>query len=395
MIKFKEFKKTLAAFLAMAMVFSPIVTSTAFAADTTTEPASGSVSGNGSTEGYVKEEAFCVVLPTISSNTLDFKLDPQGLLKVSGNDAKFNTVKAGDIVFVNKISTNNSYGDFNQSNVIYATNKSSYDVKFAVDVTMTKGTSANQVNFVSNNAAVSANEALNLYVAAVPETTYISYDSVSGNSFSAISSNASSVEFPLSSAGAASLAYKIPGISSNYTISKNGVSYNYIQKPDASGWNTVGFTLTGSCNPTADWSSFDADNTTLNLELVWNLTRATGTEENYVSSNNPDGLIKNVPAETPTALTYTLSSGTGVSFTCAKTPVDVAVTLFGTNYSLNGIAGTSTAVAADLGITGNTVTVTHNLITTYEYTAGKTLEIVVFYDADNLSDCTTTSVTME
>lgn len=398
MIKFNEFKKTLAGFLAMAMVFSPIVTSTAFAADATTDPASGSVSNNGSTEGFVKEEAFSVVLPTISDNSLAFKLDPQGLLKVSGNDAKFNTVEAGDIVFINKISTNNSYGDFNKSNVIYATNKSSYDVKFSVDVSMTKGTSTNQVTFVSNNAAVSGNSALNVYVAAVPETNYISYNDVSGNSFAAISSNASSVAFPLDSDGNASLAYKIPGISSNYTVSKNGISYNYVQKPDATGWKSVGFTLTGSCNPTADWSDFDAEKTELDLELSWTLTRASGTEQDYVSANNPAGLIVDVPAipdATPTTLTYSLASGTGVSFVCAKTPVDVAVTLFGTNYSLNGIAGTSTAVGADLDITGNTVSVTHDLITTYEFTAGTTLNVVVFYDTDDLTDSTVTAVTIE
>lgn len=308
MTKFKEFKKTVATILAAAMVFSPITSSIAFAADVTTAPANGSVSSSGGTEGYVDQEAFCVVLPTVTSNTLEFKLDPQGLLTVSGNDSKFANVSAGDIVFMNKISVNGSYGNFNESNVIYAINKSSYDVTFGVDVTMTNGTSTNQVTFVSSADLVTSGNDLNVYMAAVPETNAIAYDDVSGNGFAAVASTPSSVSFALNTAGAAKLAYKISGLSSNYTISKNGTSYNYVQKDDATGWQSVGFTLTGKCNPNANWKEFNDANAQLTLNLAWTLTKASGSEENYVSSNNPAGLIKNVA---PTQA-YAMDDGTAV-----------------------------------------------------------------------------------
>lgn len=291
MTKFKEFKKTVATVLAAAMVFSPITSSVAFA-DTTTDPANSSVSSSGSTEGYVVQEAFSVVLPTVTSDELAFKLDPQGLLTVSGNDAKYAAVSAGDVVFTKKVSVNSSYGKFNESNVIYAINKSSYDVTFGVDVTMTNGTSTNQVTFVSSADLVTSGNDLNLYMAAVPETSYVPYASVSGSNFVAVASTPSSVSFALDETGAASLAYKIPGVSSNYTISKNGTSYNYVQKANATGWNAVGFTLTGKCNPNADWKAFNDEQTQLTLNLAWTLTKASGSEEDYVSSGNPAGLIK-------------------------------------------------------------------------------------------------------
>lgn len=297
MTKFKEFKKTVATILAAAMVFSPITSSIAFAADVTTAPANGSVSSSGGTEGYVDQEAFCVVLPTVTSNTLEFKLDPQGLLTVSGNDSKFADVSAGDIVFMNKISVNGSYGNFNESNVIYAINKSSYDVTFGVDVTMTNGTSTNQVTFVSSADLVTSGNDLNVYMAAVPETNAIAYDDVSANGFAAVASTPSSVSFALNTTGAAKLAYKISGLSSNYTISKNGTSYNYVQKDDATGWQSVGFTLTGKCNPNANWKEFNDANAQLTLNLAWTLTKASGSEEDYVSANNPAGLIKSVATE--------------------------------------------------------------------------------------------------
>lgn len=303
MTKFKEFKKTVATILAAAMVFSPITSSIAFAADPLTDPAKGSVSSSGGTEGYVVEEAFSVVLPTITSANLAFKLDPQGLLTVSGNDTKYTSsnVAAGDVVFTGKVSVNGSYGKFNSSNVIYATNKSSYDVTFSVDVTMTNGTSTNQVTFVSSADLVTSGNDLNVYMAAVPETNAIAYDDVSGNGFAAVASTPSSVSFALNTAGAAKLAYKISGLSSNYTISKNGTSYNYVQKDDATGWQSVGFTLTGKCNPNANWKDFNDANAQLTLNLAWTLTKASGSEEDYVSSGNPAGLIKSVATAPTTA----------------------------------------------------------------------------------------------
>lgn len=371
MTKFKEFKKTVATVLAAAMVFSPITSSVAFAADTTVDPAKGSVSSSGTTEGYVVQEAFSVVLPTVASSTLKFTLDPQGLLKVSGNDTKYATVSAGDVVFVNKKSANGvPYGDFSKSNVIYATNKSSYDVTFGVDVTMTNGTSTNQVTFVSSADLVTSGNDLNIYMAAVPEKNYISYADVSGNSFVAVASTPSSVSFALDETGAASLAYKIPGVSSNYTISKNNASYNYVQKANATGWQSVGFTLTGKCNPNADWKAFNDANTQLTLNLAWTLSKASGSEENYVSSNNPAGLIKGI------ASGYTYVKGTALSITV--TPTDSSATISDVAYKMNPSGSWVGFIkGTDYTVAGNTITFPANSGDLYNSASSTPLEVIL------------------
>jgi hypothetical protein len=300
MINFKEFKKTMASVLAMAMVFSPVASSTAFAADYTTDAATAKVASSGTTEGYVKEEAFCVTLPTTSDDTLKFKLDPQGLLSISGDGyEKYADVNAGDIVFTNKVSSDevSVSSNLNTSNVFYATNKSSYDVTFSVDVSMT---SKNGVKFVSNSAAVSANEDLNLYVTAVPEKNYISYNKVSASNFTAISSTPATADaFVISSNGTTHFAYKVSGNQDNYEISRNGTgdsaTYTYVQKTSASDWNSVGFTITGSCNPNADWTAFNTAKTSLDLQFTWTITKSSGAET-PITGKTADGLVHDATA---------------------------------------------------------------------------------------------------
>lgn len=369
MTKFKELKKTVAGIMAMAMVFIPVmsgvVSTTALAANQT-DPLSGNViaSENG-TEGYVSTNAFNVTLPTISANNVAFKLDPQGLLSVSGNDAVYENVEAGNIVFTGKVSGNeltSLSSNYDTSNVFYATNKSSYDITFSIDASLSNtAASENAVTFVSNNAAVSANTDRNIYFAVVPETNYISYNRVSENGFQALSVNAATgyaqaLTQKADGSAAASLAFRVSGNENNYGFTKDA-SGNYayeITNVSANDWKTVGFSLTGACNPNADWYQFDQDNENLELTIAWTLTKAADTEA--YGAGCPDGMIKAVPAATEiTTLGYNTTTRAFWITIPGETTANVANV---SNFTITPTGGSATAfTSSSLGATNASVTI--------------------------------------
>ena len=294
-----KFKKIAAIFMVATMTASPL---TAFAADSAT--------GSGTIEGYVVEAAFSVVLPTTTGSSLAFVLDPQALLAVS-NDTDYSGEAAGSIIFTSTKSTS--------SPVIYATNKSSYPVLLDVDVTMTND-ATNPVTFVTDKTKVdeAKDTALNVYFAAIPEQLYTD---VSDYTTSVPSTK---VALPIDPTTLGSkLAYSVDGSKDNYEITY--VDPDYLYTPIAAPtWDSVGFTLTGSCNKDANWDAYNTANGALSCEVAWTMTKpdANSTLTPYEIATVPVGDdaygLVDLVTVTPTApaiatTTYALTASTAVA----------------------------------------------------------------------------------
>jgi len=293
-------KKIAALFMVAAMTASPL---TAFAAD-------GNATGTGTIEGYVVESAFSVVLPTTTGSSLAFVLDPQALLGVS-NNTDYGSEAAGSIVFTSTKSTS--------SPVIYATNKSSYPVLLAVDVTMTNDTH-NPVTFVTDKTKVdeAKDSALNVYFAAVPEKKYTTVSTYT------TSAPSTKVALPVDPTTLGSkIALSVDGSQSNYEITYATPDYKYtpIASPT---WDSVGFTLTGSCNKDANWDAYNTANGSLSCDVAWTMSKpdANSTITPYQIDGADAGTeaygLVNLTTVTPTApaiatVSYPLTATTAVA----------------------------------------------------------------------------------
>lgn len=332
-----KLKKVLAAFMAVSMAFMPM---TALAADptvdpsVTTAPATGDVTGEGEFEGFVKEEAFCVVLPTVTAEQLKFILDPQGLLKHK-DGSKYASLNPGSIVFPETESTS--------SDVIYATNKSSYNVRLDVSLNM-KNTTTVPVTFLSDKSKVNQDDNLNVYFAAIPEKVKIADKSAT------ITSDPSAIAFPIDNALSTSFAYDIDGKPANYetTYKTDEDKYEYNIRSginEDTDWDTVGFTLTGTCNPNADWTEYnekanaasDAEN--LSCTLAWTMTKTEGDTEDYTTTDNPACLIKTEAAPSVTSantLEYSAASNGDVTINYSLGNGDLAAAKLVNVYITHG-----------------------------------------------------------
>lgn len=378
-----KLKKFAAVFMVATLTTAPL---TAFAADVT-DPANatGTASGAGSIEGYVKEEAFSVVLPTVAANALDFKLDPQALLAISDN-TNYGSETAGSVVFT---ATKKASSD-----VVFATNHSSYPVLLSVDVKMTNDVT-NPVKIITDKSKINDDTNLNVYFAAVPEQKPAAVSTYT------TSTPSTKVALPVDGTSLESkFAYSIAGTTDNYKIKYDDSTkiYSYAAI-DAPKWDSVGFTLTGLCNKNADWSTFNTGKGALKCDLTWDIKKADTTTPYTVDgtpvADDAYGLVATTPAKVAPSV-----STTTATFTKA-TPSDVTI-----NYSL----GSATKVS-EVYVKGNSgtetnykmmtdwakyVTVTDSSITIskdwLQYYTGN-IEVFVSYDGaaqGATADCTIT-----
>lgn len=278
----KRFTKLMAFALAASMIVAP----------TTVFAESGQASGNQAVSGngdayYVDTTIYDVVLPTTA--TLNFKMDPQGLLDLSdGTAATLASLSANAGLIRTSVSSAPSI--INKSSMpISLTVSLNVAVKAKKDIVMS---SVSQVNAgVSNNVV--------LYV--VPSKDSISQASAYASSgkgilltTAALSSEAAydSIDFLLGS--------------STYTVSRNGATYTYKYSGGATG---TGFQVGGYVNKNADWSAFDGSTPTktLGIKAVFNFKKPVGTPAT-ISGSGIYGLVsmnglKQVSANV-TALTY-------------------------------------------------------------------------------------------
>lgn len=411
----RKTKKILAAVLAATLALAP----TAVYAEEVTDAAaaSGSATSTGELEGYVDEEAFCVVLPAVSSDALKFALDPQGLLTIKDNTYATDTaVTAGAIVFPESTNTTKTY-----SSIFTAVNRSSYDVTMSLDLSV-ENASPSGLTFVDSAEDAVSGDGLNLYLALVPEKSYVGLnttgDAATVATGSAIVDSytadpATSYAFAIDNSSLkATAAYNLQGNEDNYSIVATATSaaigastYEYQLDEDASDWKAVGFSITGKCNKNADWSDYLSNSDELTCKLAWTLTKTTGTPEAF-DGTCPDGLIKEVAAGVaptiPSTQTYTLSSASDLVFTCdlgsgaagATAITDVGAKSGGVVYTKNGAWSSDTSFANVFTVSGNTVTVKYTGWMQY-YTPGTYEFYIVLDNKTGTGEYYTVNVTVQ
>lgn len=234
-------RKIFAALLALVMTTGTVLSVSAADAPpenawTGQQNAQNETSGSGTLEGYTNRKVFRVVLPTAS---LDYKLDPQGLIKASGNKkylsdktVKFNFDTNGD----GKVTTDDANDGFvlfgttdpKTNSTVYANNitvtvenKGTVDV----DVTPTLNGSDSNVSFTMKDGNEDAGKKVLKGIPTYYETTYVAAENNTGS----------------------------------YKYSLNDVNYGKLTAAQkATLGNVYSLKIIGTSNPTADYSSYTA-----------------------------------------------------------------------------------------------------------------------------------------
>jgi hypothetical protein len=242
----KNRKRFLALVSAAAMVLAPC---TAFATDTVTSPAIGNANSTGTVEGWVDKEVFTVVLPTVASNSLDFILDPQGLiadtLAASGSHYYGKTFEASKTLYFNRVDTGKSNDYESRSDDITITNKSSIPVEITVEAT----TTGDAVSLTTDSAFT---------------------DSTKTEVYLALSTGGSTDVYVDPSTSKATLTSQLDAVdASNFEVTYTNGAYSYGLKAGLSDTVFPKFTfyLTGACNSAANWG--DTADIAPGVDLVW------------------------------------------------------------------------------------------------------------------------------
>lgn len=259
--------------LGMATLMAMSSTVMAFADESTSEPASGSASGNGTLEGFIDKDVFTVTLPTVSS--LDFTIDPQELMLATSSSKKLDS-SALSTGYGSKILFTSGSDFASKSPDITVVNKSTFGVDVKVDAKLTGLAStedgydikvldpdADDFDFGTTTAITmgltpTANT-LTGSTAGSPVTGTATYlnDTAEGISVTSTVAVSSSIDD----------AYEVKGSTGNYS---------YAIKSDVSSvaFNTVTFNLAGTVNTDADWTKFsEADSTALKVEITYSVSR--------------------------------------------------------------------------------------------------------------------------
>ncbi|MBE5926096.1 MAG: hypothetical protein E7270_03950 [Lachnospiraceae bacterium] len=252
-------KKILSFTLASLMAISS--TCVAFATDETSNPATGTIEGDGDIEGFVDTNVFTVTLPTVAD--ADFIIDPQELI--------LNTASPAPKVDNNDMAT--GYGDkllfkkgsdyLTKSEDIVVINKSTFDIDVSITTSVT-GLTGGTGNATYEIALVDS--ATDNLTGVATEGTWLDLK------LTPTPGTATADVFDPGAAGTAkqilgtstTLVQKVAAISditAAYEYKKDGSTYSYSLKADVStvDFNAVGFNLSGTINDAADWTNFNAD----------------------------------------------------------------------------------------------------------------------------------------
>ena len=266
-MKKAKVSKVIAATTAATLLLSP---ATVFASDvgdsTTSEKtditdANGALDGSGALEGYVDKKVFRIVLPTTDVN---FTLDPQGLLHAAEEDT-YGT--ASGAVYFKNTADDGTVTYSNTSDDITFTNKSSYDIKVGLAITLNTG----DISLVkAADVASTTTPALNLGLKKGSDTTEIESDS-----FTATPATAKAVPEVTDSVTSG---YKLTGSKTDpgdgSTPSNNGMYYSYklTDGYTAGDDQKITYNLTGSCNDVAGWANIDQ---AVTAKVAWTVADAT------------------------------------------------------------------------------------------------------------------------
>lgn len=325
----QKMKKGVALALASVMVLGSSMTVFAAEGDTPAAPGgTGTVQGEGSSEGHLEKEKLNVVLPTVEAGTTPFSytMDPERLIQETdggkyAEDAVFPDEKDDTGVYF--LTAPNTYA--NTSNTYQTVNKSSCDIKLTVDVQATQNT-AKDITLV--DAASTSTTAAELYLALKV-----------GNDTQAVSSTKATVTKTIS------------GTESNFETAVEEGKYVYREKADATTWKAMNIAMTGSVNKFAI-----ADDTTApTVDVTWSWAKAGETDT--AATDQVD--YSTAPADKAPSITKT-------EYDYDRTATFNIVTDFGagdlaaTSIKSVKIGASQTAFATDLTaactISGNTIT---------------------------------------
>ncbi len=316
----KNYKKVLAAALAMAMVAGNSVLAAApgksyvtpndFEA-TTSSDATGSITGGGQMEGNVSKDVFKVVVPSsiqganaASFTGFNFVMDPQKLITATeaekytdatgGSSLADGFVPDKTLYFVNKTDRQLD----NTSDYVMVTNKSSMKVEVSLSAKMDQ---LGSITMSDTDEFAEDDDSASLYLAIL-----------GGNDEKAIDDTAAGVEVKGTIAEAKDGAYKIV-----YDGTVAG-DYSYdLVNDDPALFSSYEFALTGATNEYGDWSNVTD---TPEVQFTWKVEPATSAAPSIATK------------------TYTMTTGT---------PVVVTVDLGTGDYAATGIASITYKTSAD------------------------------------------------
>lgn len=325
-------RKLLALGMATLMALSSTVM--AFAADETAEPATGSVSGDGTLEGFVDKEVFTVTLPTTS--TIDFKLDPQELLLATKSTAKLDgsALAAGygsKILFVDGDNFTSKSAD------ITVVNKSTFDVDVTIGAKLT-GLSTDNYNIDVLDASADDfdfGDSTAITMAITPSTNKLT-GTTPGTAVAGTATALTSAENGITLTETVAVS---DDVDKAYEVTGTTGSYSYGLKADTSAvaFNTVTFNLSGTVNTAADWTNFSkATNAALGVEITYSVSKHS--DSPVFTTGDAVGTIA-----------YT--TGSGDSALASITSIKLYRASTGASYDGYNKAGTSWAAANDDGST--------------------------------------------
>lgn len=263
-------KKTCSIILALALMLS--LSTVALADDT--PPDSTEITGEGSTE-YINLEIYTVTVPTV--DTLDFMLDPQGLLGIEpGATVDVANLKGGSII--------------PGPTVPKVINNSSVDLTVSIDL---KG--SGDANFMSKEDddqttidAVNGDTENNIILYAVPSSVNIplpatEYQLSTKGYIINSTTDAITLEFVLDAA--------------DYEVTESNGSYTAEAKP-GTGSGTA-FQLGGYVNTKADWSDYTGANPdkTVGVSAVFSFAKSSEEESADPGVEGVHGILSTVSVD--------------------------------------------------------------------------------------------------
>lgn len=258
----------------MATMLTLSSTVMAFAADETTDPASGSVNGSGSLEGYVDKEVFTVTLPTTTD--VDFKLDPQELLLATSSSANLDSaaLAAG---YGDKVLFVDGSDYLSKSKDITIINKSTFDVDVEVNAKLSGLTKEGEDGYAIQVMDASADDFdfgtdTAITMALTPSTNTIT-GAAEGT---AVAGTATYLTDDAAGVTVKSTVAKSADVDDAYEVTGTTGNYSYAIKADVSAvpFNEAVFNLSGTVNTAADWTNFSKDSAAaLNVAVTYTVTK--------------------------------------------------------------------------------------------------------------------------
>lgn len=259
----------------MATMLTLSSTVMAFAADETTDPASGSVNGSGSLEGYVDKEVFTVTLPTTAD--VNFKLDPQELLLATSSSAQLDNaaLAAG---YGDKVLFVDSTNYLSKSKDITVVNKSTFDVDVEVNAKLSGLTKDGDGGYAIQVMDASADDFdfgtdTAITMALTPSTNTITGTqegtAVAGTATYLTDATAGvTVKETVAVSDDVDDAYKVTGTSGSYSYGIDATAAATVA------FNEVVFNLSGTVNTAADWTNFSKDSAAaLAVQVTYKVTK--------------------------------------------------------------------------------------------------------------------------